>query len=52
MSAMLNIITTIEGMIGGSDNETSDDLTDWDTDMKKSIKKFDSMLKKNGFKRT
>ncbi|MHB8871590.1 MAG: hypothetical protein ACYC5G_04000 [Candidatus Doudnabacteria bacterium] len=51
MSHLLDIVTTVEGMIGGSDNGKSDDLVDWDTQMTTNIKKFDSMLKRNGFKR-
>ena len=51
MSSIIDILYTIEGMYGTSDTETSDDLIDWDTCMKKDIRRIDKMLKRNGYKR-
>ena len=47
MSAILSIITTIEGMYGCGGDIDNPSLGDWDMEMKKDIKKFDSMLKRN-----
>ena len=50
MEAILNIVTSIESMLGCA--EPDENGNSWDTDMIKSIKKIDYMLKRNGYKRT
>lgn len=48
--SILNIIETIESMYGCSDS-LDDEGNDWDYEMKKEIKVFDKMLKRNKIKR-
>lgn len=50
MDSMIDIIETIESMYGSSDGKGTDQ-PDWDDEMRKEIKQFDKMLKRNGYKR-
>jgi hypothetical protein len=53
MAAIIDMIDSMEAMIDGSgdDNENMEGSVSFDKETKRTIKIFDKMLKRNGYKR-
>jgi len=53
MHAIIDMIDSLEGMLGGSsdDNEDAEGVLGFDKETLRTIKIFDKMFKRNGYKR-